>query len=65
MIGIAHPYEISISFLKKKLANLPDDVELITVSEFLSLGGEDITDSFEQPRLANKSIQTTTDTAPE
>jgi hypothetical protein len=31
----------------------------------LSLGGEDLTDSFEQPRLANKSIQTTTDIAPE
>lgn len=64
VIGIAHPYEVSISFLMKKLANLPDDVELITVSEFLSLAGDDITDSFEQPRLANKSIQTTTDTAP-
>lgn len=64
VIGIAHPYKISISFLKKKLANLPDDIELVTVSEFLSLGREDIIDSFEQPRLAGKSIQSTTDTAP-
>jgi hypothetical protein len=64
VIGIAHPYKISISFLKKKLANLPDDIELVTVSEFLSLGREDIIDSFEQPRLAVKSIQSTADTAP-
>jgi len=64
VIGIAHPYAITISFLTKKLANLPEDVELITVSEFLALGGKDIIDGFKRPRLVNKSRQSITDNAP-
>lgn len=34
-IGIAHPYPVSIEFLQHALANLPKDVELISVSEYL------------------------------
>jgi hypothetical protein len=65
VIGIAHPYEVSISFLQRKLANLPDDIELITVSEYLSLGVNHDIDSFEPPRLVNETPRATTDIAPE
>lgn len=34
-IGIGHPYPVTISFLEKKLANLPKNIELITVSQYL------------------------------
>ncbi len=34
-IGIGHPYPITIRFLKQFVASLPDDIELITVSEYL------------------------------
>ncbi|MFT4652839.1 MAG: polysaccharide deacetylase 2 family uncharacterized protein YibQ [Kangiellaceae bacterium] len=47
-ILIAHPYPITLQFLQKELSNLPNDIELITVSEYL---GE--TDKFRiNPRLA-------------
>jgi hypothetical protein len=65
VIGIAHPYKISILFLQRKLANLPDDIELITVSEYLSVGASDSIYSFEQPRLAKETLLPTTDIAPE
>lgn len=61
VIGIAHPYKISIAFLKRKLANLPDDVELISISEYLSI------DSYEEssePRLAKEATAITSDIAP-
>ncbi len=61
VIGIAHPYRVSIEFLKRKLAELPDDIELITVSEYLAI------DQFydtQQPRLANESPALLNDTAP-
>ncbi len=64
VIGIAHPYKVSISFLKRKLANLPDDIELITVSEYLSFGGNDDIDSFELPRTAKETLRPATDIAP-
>jgi len=62
VIGIAHPYKVSISFLQRKLANLPDDIELISVSEYLSLQTKD---SFEQPRLVKETIRLASDIAPE
>lgn len=65
VIGIAHPYKISILFLQQKLANLPDDIELITVSEYLSVGVSESIDSVEQPRLAKETTLPTTDIAPE
>lgn len=34
-IGIGHPYPLTLKFLQSKLANLPHNVELITVSEYL------------------------------
>jgi polysaccharide deacetylase 2 family uncharacterized protein YibQ len=50
-ILIAHPYPITLQFLQKKLSNLPDDIELITVSEYLQE-----TDKFRiNPRLAMNS----------
>lgn len=35
-IGIAHPYPVSIEFLQYALNNLPDDVELISASEYFT-----------------------------
>lgn len=35
-IGIAHPYPVTLAFLNKKLASLPSNVEIITVSEYLN-----------------------------
>ncbi|MFT6268552.1 MAG: polysaccharide deacetylase 2 family uncharacterized protein YibQ [Alphaproteobacteria bacterium] len=50
-ILIAHPYPVTLKFLQKKLSNLPDDIELITVSEYLQE-----TDKFRiNPRLAMNS----------
>jgi len=47
-ILIAHPYPITLAFLHKKIAELPRNVELITVSEYLQE-----TDKFRiNPRLA-------------
>ncbi|MDT0593258.1 divergent polysaccharide deacetylase family protein [Glaciecola petra] len=34
-IGIGHPYPITLEFLATKLENLPKDVELITISNYL------------------------------
>lgn len=34
-IGIGHPYPITLKFLKEKLDNLPKDIELITISNYL------------------------------
>lgn len=34
-IGIGHPYPLTLAFLQGKLDDLPDHVELITVSEYL------------------------------
>ena len=34
-ILIGHPYPITLKFLQKKIAQLPDHIELITVSEYL------------------------------
>jgi hypothetical protein len=34
-IGIAHPYPVTLSFLSKAMKNLPDDIEVVTVSEYL------------------------------
>lgn len=65
VIGIAHPYKISISFLQRKLANLPDDIELITVSEYLSFGSNDGIVDVEPPRIAKESSRPATDIAPE
>ncbi|MFQ3207667.1 MAG: polysaccharide deacetylase 2 family uncharacterized protein YibQ [Glaciecola sp.] len=65
VIGIAHPYKVSISFLQHKLANLPDDIELITVSEYLSFVGNDDIDSYELPRTAKETPRPATDIAPE
>jgi polysaccharide deacetylase 2 family uncharacterized protein YibQ len=61
VIGIAHPHRVSIEFLKRKLAQLPDDIELITVSQYLSI--DDFYDP-QQPRLASKSLMQLSDTAP-
>lgn len=47
-ILIAHPYPVTLKFLSEKLANLPPDIELITVSRYLQE-----TDKFRiNPRLA-------------
>ena len=47
-ILIAHPYPITLRFLTEQLNNLPDDIELVTVSEYLQE-----TDKFRiNPRLA-------------
>lgn len=61
-IGIAHPYPVSIAFLREHLLDLPDDIELVGISEYL---GE--TDDFEYraPRLARKEIQQASDAAPQ
>lgn len=60
-IGIAHPYSVTIDYLPKLIAELPDDIELITVSQFLRE-----TNKFRiNPRLANTpSINDAFDTAP-
>jgi polysaccharide deacetylase 2 family uncharacterized protein YibQ len=34
-IGIGHPYPVTLDFLEYALANLPSDIEVITVSEYL------------------------------
>jgi polysaccharide deacetylase 2 family uncharacterized protein YibQ len=65
VIGIAHPYKVSISFLQRKLANLPDDIELVSVSEYLSFEGKDGIYDFEPPRIAKETSRPITDTAPE
>lgn len=65
VIGIAHPYAVSIEFLKEKLANLPDDIELITVSEYLLSEVPSSEFSIEQPRLATKTTLPTSDIAPQ
>ncbi|MFQ3249315.1 divergent polysaccharide deacetylase family protein [Glaciecola sp.] len=65
VIGIAHPYAVSIEFLKEKLANLPDDIELITVSEYLAGDGSISEYQFEQPRLAKETNLPTSDIAPQ
>ena len=65
VIGIAHPYKISIEFLKRKLASLPDDVELITVSDYLGVVQADPRIYSEQPRLASKEAPVTSDIAPQ
>lgn len=61
VIGIAHPYKVSIEFLKRKLAELPSDIELISVSEYLSI------DHFydrEQARIASESLIQISNIAP-
>jgi len=35
-IGIGHPYPVTLQFLQEKLVDLPEDIELITVSEYLN-----------------------------
>lgn len=65
VIGIAHPYKVSIEFLKRKLASLPDDVELITVSDYLGIEASAPIQYIEQPRLANKTKPTLSDIAPQ
>ena len=35
-IGIAHPYSITLKTMPQLLANLPDDIELVTVSSLLN-----------------------------
>lgn len=34
-IGIAHPHPITLSFLQQAVENLPEDIEIITVSDYL------------------------------
>ncbi|MFC4700583.1 divergent polysaccharide deacetylase family protein [Glaciecola siphonariae] len=34
-IGIAHPHKVSVTYLKEALAKLPDDIEVVTISEYL------------------------------
>jgi polysaccharide deacetylase 2 family uncharacterized protein YibQ len=51
VIGIAHPYPVTIEFLKKKLASLPDDVELISMSEYLNISPSS---KAQNPRLAQE-----------
>ncbi len=53
-IGIAHPYPVTLSFLNEYLMDLPNDVELVTVSEFLQ---EKNKFRF-NPRLTAKSLNT-------
>lgn len=49
-IGIGHPYPLTLRFLKAKLDNLPPDVELITISNYLQE-----TEKFRiNPRLVNR-----------
>jgi hypothetical protein len=51
-ILIAHPYPITLQFLAKTLPNLPTEIELITVSEYLQE-----TDKFRtNPRLAMTTV---------
>ncbi|MDT0582997.1 divergent polysaccharide deacetylase family protein [Brumicola blandensis] len=52
VIGIAHPYPVTIEFLKKKLDDLPDDIELISVSEYLNIQNESFMSA---PRLAKEN----------
>nr|WP_168710972.1 divergent polysaccharide deacetylase family protein [Ningiella ruwaisensis] len=35
-VGIAHPYPVTYEFLKQKMQNLPDDIEIVTASEYLN-----------------------------
>lgn len=50
-IGIGHPYPITLSFLKTKVDQLPEHIELITVSEYLQEK-----DKFRyNPQLANNA----------
>lgn len=50
-IGIAHPYPVTLAFLETQLKELPFDVELITISEYLQEK-----DKFRvNPQLANTS----------
>jgi polysaccharide deacetylase 2 family uncharacterized protein YibQ len=65
VIGIAHPHKVTISFLQLKLANLPDDIELISVSEYLSFGDNNGIDNFELPRIAKETSRPATDITPE
>ena len=65
VIGIAHPYPVSIAFLKRKLADLPDDIELISISDYLAIDVINYTDSFEQPRLAKETNPSLPDIAPQ
>lgn len=54
-IGIGHPYPVTLAFLQKKLNELPDHVELVTVSEYLQE-----TDKFRiNPRLASIGANST------
>lgn len=34
-IGIGHPHPVTLAFLQQAIANLPDDIEIITVSDYL------------------------------
>lgn len=47
-IGIGHPHDVTLAFLPQALANLPADIELITISQYL-----EETDKFRiNPQLA-------------
>lgn len=61
-IAIGHPYPITIEFLQAAIADLPDDIEVITVSQYLNE-----TNKFRiNPMLVRSPKNITTDTkAPE
>ena len=65
VIGIAHPYEVSIAFLKRKLADLPEDVELITVSQYLAGNSTNTAIHFDSPRLAKEAKPVNSDISPQ
>ncbi|MBF7071804.1 divergent polysaccharide deacetylase family protein [Glaciecola sp. MH2013] len=62
VIGIAHPYPVTVEFLKNKLASLPEDIELITMTEYLGIKQ---VPALKKPRLAREIDRNTDAVAPE